>query len=236
MACALLGATVAVASADPRASAVRPAVGTTVVAARAVAPAGSPGACADDAFRVRGQRWTDPYRWRFHASSTPDGITRPAASAALQRAVANITGSDNDCGLADRVGATAAFRGITDRRPNVRPDATCGDRDGRNTIGFGRLPLAVAGATCWWYIGNRIIEAEMRLNSRFDWATSLASCSNALMVEAVATHEAGHIFGLGHVGEAGHGRLTMSKRLDGSCQNSESTLGLGDVRGLRALY
>jgi hypothetical protein len=56
------------------------------------------------------------------------------------------------------------------------------------------------------------------------------------MLEAVLTHEAGHVFGLAHVGESRHGRLTMSPYIDGVCNNQESTLGLGDLRGLEALY
>ena len=54
-------------------------------------------------------------------------------------------------------------------------------------------------------------------------------------VEGVMTHERGHTFGLGHVPEASHAKLTMSERIR-SCQSSERTLGLGDVRGLEKKY
>ena len=46
----------------------------------------------------------------------------------------------------------------------------------------------------------------------------------------------GHAYGLDHVGEVNHGRLTMSTFIDGTCENQESTLGLGDMKGLEALY
>ena len=49
-------------------------------------------------------------------------------------------------------------------------------------------------------------------------------------------YEAGHAFGLGHVGEPKHGRLTMSVFIDSLCENQEATLGFGDLRGLEALY
>jgi hypothetical protein len=50
------------------------------------------------------------------------------------------------------------------------------------------------------------------------------------------THERGHTFGLGHVSESSHARLTMSYRSNGPCQGSERSLGLGDWKGLCGNY
>ena len=112
----------------------------------------------------------------------------------------------------------------------------CGTSDGANTVGFGALPAGVLALTCVRSIGSRIVETDIRLANQVTWALSLAGCRNDFMLEAVLTHEAGHAFGLGHVGEANHGRLTMSTYIDGTCENQESSLGLGDIRGLEAMY
>ena len=103
-------------------------------------------------------------------------------------------------------------------------------------VGFRKLAAGTAARACWWYIGDDIVEADIQINTRERWATSLSRCSGQLMLEAVMTHEAGHVFGMGHVGEARHGRLTMSTYIDGDCNNAEATLGLGDMLGLEKLY
>ena len=55
-------------------------------------------------------------------------------------------------------------------------------------------------------------------------------------MESTVTHERGHTFGLAHVSERRHGKLTMSSDSEGACQTSERTLGRGDVLGLARKY
>lgn len=91
--------------------------------------------------------------------------------------------------------------------------------------------------TCWWTKGGSTVEADVKLNkNEYAWFISVpGSCHDSWSVEAAATHEFGHVFGLAHVSEVQHPGLTMSTVIK-SCQDSEKTLGLGDVNGLQALY
>jgi hypothetical protein len=198
----------------------------------------SPSPCSDGKYNFLapgGLHWKQSLNWSFRASSVPAGLSSSAVLDVLRRAFRNVTGARNDCGRADNVGATSAYLGTTMRRPAVTSAGACGARDGHNVVGFAPLN-GFAGYTCIWWDGTKIVEADMRLDSDTAWAMSGASCSNRLVLEALATHEVGHAFGLAHVGESKHGRLTMSVYIDGLCENQESTLGLGDLRGLEALY
>ena len=136
----------------------------------------------------------------------------------------------------DRSDARTRFDGRTDRRPSVTPKGTCGRTDGTNVVGFGALPGDFLAITCIWTVGGRIVEADMKLDGAVAWATALEGCRDRILLASVATHEFGHVFGLGHVGEAKHGLLTMSVRINGDCQPAETTLGLGDLIGLESLY
>jgi hypothetical protein len=191
----------------------------------------APPPCEDGAFNTFGARQTNTYKWSFKASSAPSALNKSSVAAVLQKAFHNVTGAHNDCGRADKINATHEYLGTTTRGPN------CGSPDGHNVVGFGRLAPGVLAVTCYWITGGRIVEADMKITTRESWALSTASCHGDMpLLEATITHEAGHVYGLGHVGERRHGRLTMSPFLDGPCNNNESTLGLGDMLGLESLY
>jgi hypothetical protein len=191
----------------------------------------APPPCQDNAFNTFGGKEQSTYKWSFKASTTPSGLNRNSVSSILQKAFHNITGENNDCGRPDTVSATDQYLGTTTTSPN------CNARDGHNVVGFGKLGPGILAVTCYWINGGKIVEADMKITTGESWALSLATChGNMPMLEATITHEAGHVFGLDHVGEKRHGRLTMSPYLDGPCDNNESTLGLGDMLGLESLY
>ena len=198
----------------------------------------SPSPCADSKYNFLGPsaRWKQTLNWSFRASSVPSGLSSSAVLSVIKKAFGNITGERNDCGRANTISASSAYLGTTTRKPNVTADGGCGTPDGHNVVAFAPLNGYYAGYTCIWWKGDEIVEADMRLDTNTSWALTTSSCSNALMLEALVTHEAGHAFGLAHVGEAKHGRLTMSVYIDGLCENQEATLGLGDMKGLEALY
>lgn len=196
----------------------------------------SPAPCSDSKFNLIGPHWTTSMQWRYKSATTPSYLTTAAVVQTLKRGVTNITQARNDCGRTDKVSATQSYLGTTTRAFGVTKAGTCGTADGGNTFGFGSLPAGVLAITCVRSIGSRFVEADIRFTNTVTWALSSAGCSGDFMLEAVTTHEAGHAFGLDHVSERTHGRLTMSTFIDGACQNSESTLGAGDLAGLESMY
>lgn len=208
------------------------------VAASAAAAVSPPGECEDRARNLAPWRWEVPFEWSFNSASRPTHLDRARTESALRRAANNIVRTDNNCGLADLVSATHTYLGRTTRAAGVGANGACLESDGHNVVSFGDLPEGTLGVTCTWYLlTGEAIESDVVLNSgEHAWTLELgSSCRDRFHVEAIMTHELGHVFGLGHVAEAEHGRLTMSTRAS-PCQASETTLGRGDLIGLRRKY
>jgi hypothetical protein len=226
-------------SAGPAAAAATRGDDSTTISARGVASAQSaPNACNDPAYSLIGGKWKTALNWRFQSSTSPQEYTKSAVLSIIKHSFNNMTGARNDCGLPDNVGATSTYLGTTSSAPNVTKRGYCSQRDGMNVLGFGPLPSGILAVTCTWTNGNgKMIESDIRVNSNIYWALTVSSCHYwQELLEPTMTHEIGHAFGLGHVGERKHGRLTMSTTSDGPCSNAETTLGWGDIRGLNHLY
>jgi hypothetical protein len=184
--------------------------------------------------------WTSVYKWSFRAGSTPRANNVANVEARLRNAANHIISSYNSCSLADQVSANSAYLGRTSRGTNVLANSGCGKPDGYNVVGFGALPSGVLATTCAWYQSRtgRIYEGDVRITTTipfYDTPAVPAHCSRRWGVEPSMTHEFGHVFGLGHVDQCLHPNLTMSPIIP-PCSNDHSSLGLGDVRGLRQLY
>lgn len=90
--------------------------------------------------------------------------------------------------------STSEFVGFTNARPN--------DDDGLTVIGFEDRPDQdrTLGATSFLIdtLSGEIVEAEIFLNSSFDWSVAASGEPNRFDVESIALHEIGHLHGLGH--------------------------------------
>jgi hypothetical protein len=196
-----------------------------------------PSACSDSAYSTYSSKWTSTLNYWIKSSSTPDEVHSDNAISALKAAAGNITGAHNDCGLSDNVGASTSYQGTTSAGTNVTSTGGCDTNDNKNVVGFGSIPSTMLALSCWWFSSGSTFAGDIRLNkASYEWVANIGSnCSNKFSIEAVSTHEFGHLFGMGHVSDSSHGNLTMSPTI-AACQSSERTLGLGDVRGLESKY
>ena len=211
----------------------------------------SPSACSDSAYNSNDAKWDGTYYWYLGNGTRPDGMSTSLVIDRLMDSINNITTSYNDCGYSDLVSATSYYNGANTRESEVDTedgDSTCESiffQDGYSVVDFGNLdghgnpPVAMA---CWWYQissgPNTITSVDIRFNTsnfRFTNVPNESICNGWQDLEGVATHEFGHGFGMGHVSESSHGRLTMSTQ-NSSCDDSQRTLGKGDILGFRSLY
>lgn len=194
-------------------------------------------ACSDGAYHLNGTKWKSTLKWSFQASTTPKSLSKDSAQRRLMRAAKTVATGGNRCGLVSHVSAHEQFLGRTSAHPDIRPDGSCGTPDGRNVIGFGSLPVGYMALTCYWSMSGSTVESDILFNKAdYHFVARVGpKCTWAWSLRAVATHEFGHAFGLGHVTEGLHAHLTMAPYIM-ACQTSEARLGLGDLRGMRALY
>ena len=203
--------------------------------------AASPGACSDSAYTTNDLKEYGTYNWYIGDGGMPGALSRSRAKAAFADAINNITGSYNNCHYSDQVGAKSHYSGTTSYEADINSRGVCTKRDKKSTWDAGDLPSGTVAKTCWWSwsypgIKNDLREADVRYNTHdYNFTDSPGrGCRNQYDVRSVGTHEAGHVFGMGHVG-SGHSNLTMYTN-SFVCTAKARTLGKGDVLGLRSIY
>ena len=146
---------------------------------------------------------------------------QPARYYISDRSVPGVTASDLDAAVA-RALATwhgVASAAISFERVGFTSSAPF-EPDGVSVIGFDRRPdlERTLGATSFTYDmrTGELVEADIFLNSTFDWSVAAAGEAGRFDVQSIALHEIGHFIGLGHsaLGEtelrAGGGRRVIA--------------------------
>jgi len=195
--------------------------------------------CRAKNFRLLGFRLKPRTTWHLNAASVPSYLKRADVVRAIKDALRNIAGSENDCGMADKVGITARYGGTT-----TRPASTCdgGRDDGLHVIEFSSRMDEIDysdpnGLACTKVDGSDVDIWMNRASGIFTvdpFTTLCRSKTPRSDLEGLLTHELGHAYGLGHPG--GSPNLTMSGDALSSCSGAWRTFGRGDVLGLRQLY
>ena len=191
------------------------------------------------------------WEWYSNLGSTPAGLTQSSTLADLKHAAAVISNTASTCDSRDLNPASQTYMGDRALSGGVNSDNTCdaySDTDFISNVGFGAINYGnTIAATCRWYASTattlygesarKLLEADVRFDTGVSWknTTNAGTCTNQFSIDGVATHEFGHVWGLGHVSEEAHGHLTMSTMSD-YCEFSQSSLGYGDLSGLAHLY
>lgn len=145
------------------------------------------------------------------------------------------TGSGTCTNLAN--GATATYKGTTSATSTFYTNGLCKATDFTNVVDTGTLPVGTLAATCTYENSSEISYADVRFNTaEYAWytGTSVTGCSGTKYdAQGVMTHEAGHVFGLGHVADS---TLQVMKPHSGTCETSQRNLGAGDLAGMKHIY
>lgn len=201
--------------------------------AAAAAPAATTAAttkCTSTANTRNGYRWASTVQWYYNESSQKSSYAKDA----LRKAANAWTGTISSCDRTVTSSARNSYVRLATQAPGLTDKGGCAKSNGYSVVGWGKLPSGTLGVTCVWYDGNGIAkESDQRYATSYKWS-STAACSGARFdTQAVATHEWGHLYGLGHV-KTGTGQVMEPS--GGYCDTGSRTLGLGDMTGIAAIY
>jgi len=213
--------------------------------------------CTDTAYVLASWRASPPPYFYINYDVMAPGVTSTMLRNAVVNGANNIVTARNDCGMPDYVDAsnivspgTTTMRSGFYRRADGNHDCTF---DNYSIIEMGYLKGALGSACHYLDVDGSMISFDIRFDKDRKWftaATAPADCHKDTNpyydLEGTATHEMGHLYGMGHAAPAGstdaqiasHTLLTMHNffRHGQICKTEYRTLGRGDVLGLEQKY
>lgn len=197
--------------------------------------------CSDTSYKTYGMKWSSTPKWWVNSvERVPSNISRAAWETIAGQGLRTWKRASNSCSLTRTTSLPGTYAVGSTRDGNVS-SVGCTTPDSYSTVDFGGLGDTYLGLTCTSYLvqtgTDRIVAADIRIdNSSRAWVTSATGCTGARYdLASTVTHEFGHAIGLDHAAERGGSDLTMSPSVT-ACNVSSRLLGLGDLRGLLALY
>lgn len=211
--------------------------------------AGGQAACSDITWKDNGDKESDNHLWRYNRSSHPTAgsVAANYHESAVHNGVANLVSGYNDCGLRRNFKAYNRFEGDTIKGANINSEAKCAGNfpDGYSTVSWGNVTapdvLAVACTQTTFIPGKRdeIGEADITIDKSDPWWLTdvpRSTCTARHDLEAVMTHEWGHVYGLGHAEPASEHRQQTMSPLITACSTFQRSLGRGDYAGMYNIY
>lgn len=185
--------------------------------------------CGSKAYTLTGAHWESPIRWRYNPSGA-----KVSKVAAFQRGAEAWTGTITACGQTVQSAAVQEYLGTTKQQPSVTADGGCGTSNSTSVVGWGTLPSKTLAVTCIWSFTDGVaFETDQRYSTSHRWGSTSTCSGNRFDLRGIATHEWGHSYGLGHTAQQSGLVMKPSSMV---CDTAQRTLGLGDVRGIAALY
>jgi hypothetical protein len=183
----------------------------------------------------------------FHIkiATFPSDIDQADTRQAIEDGIRAWPTQSNDCDMADLVYVATQDGGGTSVGSSVTAiGCDSANNDTTSVFSFGAVPSVLIALTCRHIVytqsGAYSDGGDVKFSNDVAWtnAPNSASCTDQVDVQSVATHEAGHWWGVAHVRPRAHPKLTMRDGGIGSvqCNGMLRTLGKGDVLSMRHLY